>query len=55
MQIIEKYVDIKLVSDKKTAIKFAAKPNYDRCTIFDENLIAIHMKRTNQSISVCVY
>ena len=28
------------------AQKLAAKPNYDCCTIFDENLIAIHMKNT---------
>ena len=28
------------------AQKLAAKPNYDRYTIFDENLIAIHMKKT---------
>jgi len=52
---IEKYVDIKLVSDKKAAIKFAAKPNYDRCTIFDENLIAIHMKRTKLLYNKPIY
>ena len=28
------------------AQKLAAKSNYDRCTIFDENIIAIHMKKT---------
>ena len=28
------------------AQKLAGKPNYDRCTIFDENLIAVHMKKT---------
>ena len=26
--------------------KLADKPNYDCCTIFDENLIAVHMKKT---------
>ena len=46
MENIEKHVDVRLVSDEKAAIKLAAKPNYDRCTIFDENLIAVHMKRT---------
>jgi len=35
------------VCDEKEAIKLAAKTNYDRFTIFDENLIAVHMKRTN--------
>ena len=38
---IENRVDIKLVTDKEKARKLAAKPNYDHCTIFDENLIAI--------------
>ena len=28
------------------AQKLAAKPNYDCCTIIDENLIAVHMKKT---------
>jgi len=46
MQNVEKCVDMKLVCDWEKAIKLATKPNYDRTTIFDENLVAIHMKRT---------
>ena len=38
--------DIRLISSDKVAQKLAAKQNYDRCTIFDENLIAVHMKKT---------
>ena len=30
---------------KNTLKKLTAKPNYDRSTIFDENLIAGHMRR----------
>ena len=45
MENIENRVYIRLVSDKKEAKKLAAKPNYERCTIFDENLVAIHMKK----------
>src|SRR5271155_51346 len=45
MKNIENRVDIRLVTDKEKAIKLAAKPNYDKCTIFDDNLIAVHMKR----------
>ena len=30
----------------KVAQKLDAKPSYDCCTIFDENLIAVHMKKT---------
>ena len=43
-----------LSSDKK-AQKLAAKPNYDHCTIFDENLIAVHMKKTKLYFNKPVY
>jgi len=46
MQNVEKYVDVKSVCDWEKAIKLAAKPNYNRTTIFDENLVTIYMKRT---------
>ena len=39
-------VDIRLISSDIVAQKLAAKPNFDRCTIFDENLIAVLMKKT---------
>lgn len=55
LQNIENYVDIRLISDKKAAIKLAAKPNYDKCTIFDENLVAIHMKRTELLYNKLIY
>jgi len=44
MENIEKRVDIRLKTDKGEARKLSARPNYDHCTIFDENLVAIHMK-----------
>ena len=37
------------------AQKLAAKPNYDRCTIFDKNLIAVHMKKSKLYLSKPVY
>ena len=43
---IEKRVDVRLITNKKRAIKLTSKPNFKRITIFDENLIAMHMKRT---------
>ena len=46
MENIEKRVDIKLVTSEKEALKLSAKVNFDRCTIFDENLIAVHMRKT---------
>src|SRR5271156_2755130 len=55
MENIENRVDIKLVTDRKKAIELAAKPNYDRCTIFDANLIAIHMKKTKLKYDKPIY
>lgn len=45
MEDIEKRVDIKLVTSEEEALKLSATVNYDRCTIFDENLVAIHMRK----------
>ena len=52
MENIENRVDIKLVKDKEKARKLAAKPN---CTVFDENLVAILMKRTKIYYNKPVY
>ena len=46
LENIRNMVDIRLITSDKVARKLAAKPNYDCCTIFDENLIAVHMKKT---------
>ena len=43
---IRNLVDIRLISSHKLAQEVEAKPSYVRCTIFDENLIAIQMKET---------
>jgi uncharacterized CHY-type Zn-finger protein len=55
MENIRNRVDIRLVTDETVAIKLAAKPNFDHCTIFDENLVAIHMKRTKLKFNKPVY
>jgi hypothetical protein len=55
MENIENHVDIRLVCDEKEAITLAAKTNFNRCTIFDENLIAVHMKRTKLKYNKPIY
>ncbi|XP_065640394.1 uncharacterized protein LOC136072925 [Hydra vulgaris] len=52
---IEKRVDVRLVFKREEAIKLALKPNYESGTIFDENLIAIHMKRTKLCYNKPIY
>ena len=45
MENIEKRVNVKLVTTREKAMKLSSDPNFESFTIFDENLIAIHMKR----------
>ena len=55
MENIRNRVNIKLVTDKKKAERLAAKPNFKHCNIFNENLIAIHMKKTILTFDKPVY
>ena len=55
LENIKNRVDIRLISSDKVAQKLAAKPNYERCMIFDKNLIAVHTKKTNLYFNKQVY
>ena len=55
MENIRNRVDIKLVNDKKRAEKLSAKPNFNHCNIFSENLVAIHTKQTELKFDKPVY
>jgi hypothetical protein len=55
MENIRNRMDVRLVTCDKVAIKLAAKPNYDHCTIFDENLVAIHMRKIKLKFDKPVY
>ena len=47
--------NIELVNNRERAAKLANRPNFDRCTIFDRNLIAIHMLNTEVYFNKPVY
>jgi len=58
MENIRNHVDVRLRTSEKSAEKLVSKPNYERTTIFSEDLIAVHMKKqnlysTSQFISEC--
>ena len=55
MENIRNRVDVRLVNERKKAEKLAAKPSFKHLTIFDENLVAIHMKRTKLVFNKPVY
>jgi len=40
---------------EKKLLKLAAKPNYERCTIFDDNLCAVHMKKNELYYNKPIY
>ena len=46
MENIRNRVDIKLITNEKEANKLISKPNFNHRTIFTENVIAVHMKKT---------
>ncbi|XP_065639641.1 uncharacterized protein LOC136072363 [Hydra vulgaris] len=55
MENIENRVDVRLVTKREEAIKLASKPKNESRTMFDENLIAIHMKRTKLVYNKPIY
>ena len=55
LENIRSRVDIRLISSDKVAQQLAAIPNFDRCTIFDENLIGSHIKKTKLYFNKPVY
>ena len=46
MENIRNRVDVRLVNNRKKTPKLSPEGNFKQFTLFDENLIAIHMKRT---------
>ena len=52
---IRNRVDIRLRTDDKSAEKLVSKPNYERNTIFTEDLVAVHMKITELVFNKPVY
>ena len=52
---IRKRQNVELVDDRKKALKLTSKPNFDRATIFDEHLVAVHMKKTEVYFNKPVY
>ena len=52
---IRKRQNIVLVDDRKKAAKLTSRPNFERATIFDKNLIAVHMKKTEVYFNKPVY
>ena len=48
---IRKRQNVHIIDNRKMADKLSSKPNFERLTIFDENLVAVHMKKKLKCIS----
>ena len=55
IESIRKRQNVILVDDRKKALKLTSKPNFDRATIFDEHLVAVHMKKTEVYFNKPIY
>jgi len=55
MENIRNRVNIRLVNNQKSLKKCVAKPNFDHCTVFNENLFVVHMKKTELVFNKPVY
>jgi len=55
MENIRNWVDIRLRTSSDKTSKLVVKPNFRHCTIFDENLVAVHMKKTTIFYNKPVY
>ena len=52
---IRKRQNVFLVDNREKAAKLTCRPNFDRATIFDRNLVAIHLKKTEVYFNKPVY
>ena len=55
MENIRNRVNVKLVDSGEKFKKLVAKPNYNSCKIFNENLVSVHMKKTSLTMNKPVY
>jgi len=55
MESIHHCIDVRLRPNVRSAEKLVSKPNYECMTLFDENLVAVHMKETELVFNKPVY
>jgi hypothetical protein len=55
MENVRNRVDIRLINNEKTYNKLAAKPTFETAQIYDENLVAVQMKKTKTTLDKPVY
>jgi hypothetical protein len=55
MENVRNRVDIRLINDEATFVKLASKPTFETCQVYDENLIAVQMRKTRTVLDKPIY
>jgi hypothetical protein len=55
MENVRNRVDIRLINDEEIFKKTSAKPNFEMAQIYDENLVAVQMKKTKTILDKPIY
>jgi len=55
MENIDNRVDVRIVNNEEELLKLTSKDTYSSTTVFDENMVAIHMKRTTLKQNKPIY
>jgi len=55
LEAIENRVDIRIINNEKELLKLTSKDTYAHTTVFDENMIAVHMKRASLKYDKPIY
>ena len=52
---IRKRQNVNIIDNRKMAVKLSSKLDFERLTMFDENLVAVHMKKTEVYFNKPIY
>ena len=55
IESVRKRQNVKIIDNRKMAAKLSSKPNFERLSLFDENLVAVHMKKTEVYFNKPIY
>ena len=55
MENLRKRQDIKLVTDEENLLRWASKPSFKRCKIFNEDLVAVHKTKATLKLNRPAY
>lgn len=55
MENVRNRVDIRLINNKSQYLKLTAKPTFESCQVYDENLVAVQLRKTRTILDKPIY